>query len=87
MTAVQSALRFIQSLREDVLLRERLASTRPGLHLRDLVVMGAERGLVFDEASLRQAFVFDWQMRMAHWQLKARRSPTPSDVHAGAPTQ
>ena len=84
---IQAALNLLRDLRREPALRERLAALRPDLCAADLVRLGAERGQCFDEASLRLAFRHDWQMRMAHGQLRARASAAPHQVQPLAPAQ
>lgn len=69
---VQSALHFLALVRCDAKLQGSLAKNRLSLQVADLVALGVQYGLKFDEAALRQAFVYDWQMRMAQYQLRAR---------------
>jgi hypothetical protein len=83
---VQSALHFLALVRDDAKLRSSLAGDRLTLQVADLVTLGAQFGFSFDEAALRLAFVYDWQMRMAHWQLRAR-STVPAESQLGTATK
>jgi predicted ribosomally synthesized peptide with nif11-like leader len=61
--SVQSALKFIQHLRGDQALRDRLAALGPVAGLEPLTQLAREAGFEFTEADLRQAFKHDWAMR------------------------
>lgn len=83
---LQSALHFLALVRNDAKLRDTLAVNRLTLKVADLVTFGAKCGLKFDEVALRRAFVYDWQMRTAQWQLQARSS-VPAESQLGATAQ
>ncbi len=61
--SVQTALKFIQHIRLDQDLRDRLAALGPEAGVNLLLTMGREAGFEFTEADLRQAFKHDWAMR------------------------
>ncbi|MEP7355959.1 MAG: Nif11-like leader peptide family natural product precursor [Anaerolineales bacterium] len=61
--SVQSALKFIQSIRSDPGLKDRLAVLAPVAGLESLVQLARDAGFSFTEADLRQAFQHDWAMR------------------------
>lgn len=69
---IQSALCFIAMLRNDANLRDNLVASRQVVNVPYLVILGAQYGYRFNETWLRKAFVYDWQMRMAQWQLRTR---------------
>lgn len=71
---IQSALCFLAMIRNDANLHNRLAASRTTVDIPYLVILGAQCGHIFNEAALRKAFVFDWQMRMAQWQISVRSS-------------
>ena len=61
--SVQSALKFIQHIRDDQELKEALAALGPEPGLALLLTAGRAAGFGFTEAELRQAFKHDWAMR------------------------
>ena len=61
--SVQSALKFIQRLRGDQVLRDGLAALGPEPGMELLLTAGRAAGFMFTEVELRQAFKHDWAMR------------------------
>jgi len=61
--SVQTALQFIQQVRADEGLKNRLLSLNSSPDVESFVKLGAEVGLVFTVAELEAAHKHDWAMR------------------------
>jgi len=61
--SIQTALRFIQQLREDKYLKKRLLILNDCPSLESFVKLGAEVGLTFTLEELKTAHKHDWAMR------------------------
>jgi hypothetical protein len=61
--SVQTALQFIQELRDDEGLKNRLLARNSSPDLESFVKLGAEIGLVFTVEDLKAAHKHDWGMR------------------------
>lgn len=61
--SVQTALQFIQQVRADEGLKNRLLSLNSSPDLESFVKLGAEVGLVFTTEELEAAHKHDWAMR------------------------
>lgn len=76
---IAAAMRFLQQLRQDEALRERLRVGQDDCSHTDLVALGAACGYRFDTAALAAAFRHDWMLRRMHYQRPAppaERTPT-----------
>jgi predicted ribosomally synthesized peptide with nif11-like leader len=71
--SIQTALRFVQKVREDEGLRSRFQVLGQEADLESLVQIGAEAGFEFTAHELQAAFKHDWAMRWVHYS-----SPTAS---------
>ncbi|MFQ5742653.1 MAG: Nif11-like leader peptide family natural product precursor [Acidobacteriota bacterium] len=65
--SVHDALRFIQQVGDDELLKEKLRALGPDVDLEEIVEAGAEAGFEFTAEELRTAFVKDWSMRRFYY--------------------
>lgn len=61
--SVQTALQFIQQVRADEGLKNRVLSLNSSPDLESFVKLGAEVGLTFTVAELEAAHKHDWAMR------------------------
>lgn len=61
--SVQTALQFIQQIRADEGLKNRLLALNHNPDLESFVKLGAEVGLNFTVAELEEAHKHDWAMR------------------------
>lgn len=69
----QTALGFLNLLREEPAVRERVVGRRDELTPEDLIALGASLGLHFDAQDFSQAFRQDWLLRWLHF--RARKGP------------
>ena len=65
--SVQNALKFIQAIGNDPLLRKQLQLLGHQAELGDIVKMGAREGLEFTEEEFSTAFATDWKMRRHYY--------------------
>ncbi|MBC6418413.1 MAG: Nif11 family protein [Prochloron sp. SP5CPC1] len=61
--SIPTALQFIQQVRADEGLKNRVLSLNSSPDLESFVKLGAEVGLVFTVAELEEAHKHDWAMR------------------------
>ncbi len=61
--SVQTALQFIQQLRGDEVLKDKLLALNNNIDLESFVKLGAEVSLTFSVAELEAAHKQDWGMR------------------------
>ncbi|MBI3944280.1 MAG: Nif11 family protein [Chloroflexi bacterium] len=66
--SLQAALHFIQYIREDEALINKIKSLGVDADLQAIVNLGAERGYHFSPAELRIAHKQDWAMRWLWYQ-------------------
>jgi predicted ribosomally synthesized peptide with nif11-like leader len=74
--SVESALRFIQTVRANPALAGRIQALGTTADLNELVNLGAEIEIEFTGDELRAAFRYDWKMRLVHLRTRADRPTT-----------
>ena len=74
--SVESALRFIQTVRTDPALAGRIQALDTTADLSELVNLGAEIEIEFTGDELQTAFRYDWKMRLVHLRTRADRPAT-----------
>jgi len=63
---VQNALDFIQLVRRNPEVQERIAAWGPAPSVAPLIELAAQLGFAFSPAELQAAFRYDWTMRWVH---------------------
>jgi predicted ribosomally synthesized peptide with nif11-like leader len=74
--SVESALRFIQTVRADSTLAGRIQALGTTVDLCELVSFGAEICIEFTGDELQTAYRYDWKMRLVHLKARADRPAT-----------
>ncbi len=82
--SIQTALQFIQKVRQEEQLKNQIQALEGGAGLADLVSIGAATGFIFTAAELQQAHKHDWAMRWIRRNhtktLQAQRAQAASSV-------
>jgi predicted ribosomally synthesized peptide with nif11-like leader len=71
--SVQAALQFIQAVRQDENLQERMMLGHPASG-EELVQVGRDAGFEYNEAELQAAYKHDWVMRSIRYKLTENKS-------------
>jgi predicted ribosomally synthesized peptide with nif11-like leader len=74
--SVESALRFIQTVRADPALTGRIQALGTTVDLGELVSLGAEIDIKFTADELQTAYRYDWKMRLVHLRTRVDRPAT-----------
>jgi predicted ribosomally synthesized peptide with nif11-like leader len=72
--SVESALRFIQTVRADPALAGRIQALGTTVDLCELVSLGAEIDIEFTGDELQNAYRYDWKMRLVHLRTRTDRA-------------
>ncbi len=72
--SVQTALQFIQKIRQDESLRRRVQALGRAADLESVVTLGEAAGYSFTVADLQTAFKHDWAMRWIHYGASAKQA-------------
>ncbi len=65
--SVQQALRFIQQIRQDETLKEKLGALGVDVEIERVVDLAQSAGWLCTAEELRTAFKYDWTMRWFHF--------------------
>ncbi len=71
--SLKHAMKFIQGVQEDPVLRAGITALDFDADLEEIVTIGREAGFLFTVEELRKAFTLDWALRRSYF--SSRPSP------------